>query len=200
MAAIQQYWFDVDRQVFPKGFDYTAAAMVWGAGAKYDTWFDQDPIIIHGINFLPFTGGSLYLGLRPDYVNRNFDELYRQSKGVVTTWRDYALMFLALGNPGKALELYREDPYFEPEFGNSKALVYHWITNLAALGGHVDATITANVPTYAVFKADDRRTYVAFNPSAKRQTVTFSDATTLAVMPRQEAHTVVRLSKKIGGT
>jgi endoglucanase Acf2 len=195
VAAIQQYWFDVDRQVFPKGFDYTAAAMVWGAGAKYDTWFDQDPVIIHGINFLPFTGGSLYLGLKPDYVNKNFDELFRQSRGVVTTWRDYALMYLALGNAGRALELYREDPYFEPEFGNTKALTYHWLTNLAALG-HVEGATTADVPTFAVFKSDDKRTYVAFNPSSKRRTVTFSDATTLAVMPRQEAHSVVRLSRK----
>jgi hypothetical protein len=129
-------------------------------------------------------------------VNKNFDEMFKQSRGVVTTWRDYALMFLALGNPAKALELYNEDPLFEPEFGNTKALAYHWITNLAALGGHVDATTTANVPTYAVFKADDKRTYVAFNPSAKKQTVTFSDATTLAVMPRQQTHTVVRLSRK----
>jgi endoglucanase Acf2 len=196
VAAIQQYWFDVDRQVFPKGFDYTTAAMVWGAGAKYDTWFDQDPILIHGINFLPFTGASLYLGLRPDYVNRNFDEIFRQSRGVITTWRDYALMFLALGNPSRALELYRDDPYFEPEFGNTKALAYHWISNLAALGGHVDATTTADVPTYAVFKSDDRRAYVVFNPTPRPLTVTFSDAMKLTVLPRQQTHSVIRLRQK----
>ena len=193
VAAIEQYWFDVDRQVFPKGFDYTTAAMVWGAGAKYDTWFDQDPIIVHGINFLPFTGGSLYLGRRPDYVKRNFDELFRQSRGVMTTWRDYVLMYLALGNPTKALELYSEDPYFEPEFGNTKALTYHWITNLAALG-HVEPTVTADVPTYAVFQNQDARTYVAFNPSSKKTTVTFSDGTAMAVLPRQETYRIVKPS------
>src|SRR5204862_1620069 len=29
--AIQQYWFDVEDAVFPKNFEHTTVAMVWGA-------------------------------------------------------------------------------------------------------------------------------------------------------------------------
>jgi endoglucanase Acf2 len=193
VAAVQEYWFDVDRQVFPKGFDHAAAAMVWGAGAKYDTWFDQDPIIVHGINFLPFTGASLYLGYRPPYVKRNFDEIFQESRGVVSTWRDYVLMYLALADAKKALELYDDDPYFEPEFGNSKALTYHWVTNLLALGP-VDTTVSADVATYAVFKGQDARTYAAFNPDLQPIHVTYSDGTSLLVPGRQLAYRTTKSS------
>ena len=68
VSAIEQYWFDVDGEDFPEEFDRPALGMVWGAGGKYDTWWDRNPIYVHGINFLPFTGGSLYLGRRPEYV------------------------------------------------------------------------------------------------------------------------------------
>ncbi len=185
VAAVEQYWFDVDHEVFPKGFEHSAVGMVWGAGAKYDTWFDQDPIIVHGINFLPFTGASLYLGRHPEYVRRNSQEIFRDSRGIVNTWRDYVMMYLALGDPAKAWDLLHEDPYFEPEFGNSKALVHHWISNLRAIGGHVDPTVTADTPTFAVFKGQGKRTYVALNPTAAKQTVTFSDGATVPVAPRE---------------
>jgi hypothetical protein len=102
-------------------------------------------------------------------------------------------MYLALGEPKRALDLYQEDPYFEPEFGNSKALAYHWVTNLAVLG-QVDTTITADTPTYAVFKNQDARTYVAFNPTAQKTTVTFSDGTSLSSMPRQLSYRIVKPS------
>jgi endoglucanase Acf2 len=61
-AAVEQYWFDVDGRNFPKGFDQPALGILWGSGGKYDTWWDRNPVYVHGINFLPFTGGSLYLG------------------------------------------------------------------------------------------------------------------------------------------
>jgi endoglucanase Acf2 len=184
VAAVEQYWFDVDHAVFPRGFEHSAAAMVWGAGAKHDTWFDQDPIFVHGIDFLPFTGASLYLGRRPDYVRKNFDEVFRESRGIVTTWRDYLAMYIALAEPKKAGDLFRDDPYLSPEFGNSKAMTHHWISNLSVLGG-VDPAIQADLPTYAVFKNGAARTYVAWNPEPEPRRVRFSDGTAIAVGARE---------------
>jgi endoglucanase Acf2 len=186
-VATEQYWFDVDESVFPQGFDHPAAGMIWGAGAKYDTWFDQNPIMVHGINFLPFTGGSLYLGRRSDYVARTYREILRRSGGKAFTWRDYLLMYLALADGRKAAKLFEEDRYFLPEFGNSMALTYSWIHTLAALG-RVKPQVTADLPIYAVFQKAEVRTYAAFNPAAQSRTVTFSDGYKLSVPPRQLAH------------
>ncbi len=180
VIASEQYWFDVDRAVFPKGFDTSAVGMVWGAGAKYDTWFDQDPLMIHGINLLPFHGGSLYLGRRADHVKRNFDEVLKKSHGKITTWRDYFLMYLAVADPGRAVALFEDDTHFLPEFGGSMAMTRHWIYNLQALGTP-DTSVTANVPTYAVFVKGGTKTHVAFNPEASPRMVKFSDGVHLSV-------------------
>lgn len=184
IAAAEQYWFNIDKENFPKGFNHLAAGMVWGAGAKYDTWFDRDPALIHGINYLPFTGASLYLGRNAKYVQSAFDEINTESRGSMTAWRDYMLMYLALANPQKARDMFNDDPYFEPEFGNTLAMTYDWIAKLATINGKVDTSVTADAPLYAVFKSGKVRTYLAYNASDKAITVKFSDGAKLKVAPR----------------
>lgn len=182
LEAIEQYWFDVDNEVFPKDFDNPTVGIVWASGGRYDTWFDQQPVMIHGINMLPFHGGSLYLGRHPDYVKVNYDTMLKRSGGFIYAWRDYALMYLALTDAKKAAKLFDDDPYFLPEFGNSIAWTYYWVQNLGAFG-RVDPTVTADIPTYAVFKKGKRRTYAAFNPGDEERTVKFSDGFELKVKP-----------------
>jgi endoglucanase Acf2 len=186
VLAAEQYWFDVDDAVFPEGFDHSTVAMVWGAGAKYDTWFDADPIMVHGINYLPFTGASTYLGRHPSYVSKNFGEVLERSQGSIYSWRDYLLMYLALAEPERAQKMYEEDTYFDVEFGNTHLLLQHWLENIEALG-RVDTTITANIPTYAVFKGPKGKSYVAYNASGHRKEVEFSDGTKLEVEPRTQS-------------
>jgi len=180
LEAIEQYWFDADRAVFPKGFDAPCVGMVWSDGGKYDTWWDSNPIMIHGINYLPMQGGSLYLGRRPQVVKRQYDALMEKTRGKVFTWRDYVVMYQALAEGKRASTQLDEDTYLEPEFGNSHALTHTWVRALAALG-QVDASVTADVPTYAVLQKKGRRSYVAFNPGGDARTVTFSDGFKLDV-------------------
>ncbi len=183
VLAAEQYWFDVDGQVFPEGFEHSVVGMVWSAGAKYDTWFDQDPIMVHGINYLPFTGASTYLGRSPEYVKKNFEEVWQRSSGAVYSWRDYLLMYLALAEPERALKLFEEDTHFTPEFGNTKLMLRHWLSSLQALGS-VAPGISADIATYGVFKGPKGTSHVAFNPEAKPRLVRFSDGATLSVGPR----------------
>jgi endoglucanase Acf2 len=186
LEAIEQYWFDVDHEVFPKDFDNPTVGIVWAAGGRYDTWFDQQPVMIHGINMLPFHGGSLYLGRHPAYVKLNYETMLKRSGGFVYAWRDYALMFLALADAKQAAKLFDDDPYFLPEFGNSIAWTYYWIQNLSAFG-RPDPSVTADVPTYAVFAKGKTRTYAAFNPGDKDRTVKFSDGFKLEAPARSMA-------------
>jgi endoglucanase Acf2 len=174
LEAIEQYWFDADRAVFPKGFDEPCVGIVWGAGAKYDTWWDSNPIMIHGINYLPFQGGSLYLGRRPALVKREYGAIMERTRGKVFTWRDYVLMYQALAEGKKAAAELDLDTYLEPEFGDSRALTYAWVRALAELG-RVEARVTADIPTYAVLQRKGARSYVAFNPTSAPLAVTFSD-------------------------
>jgi hypothetical protein len=108
----------------------------------------------------------------------------KRSRNEIFTWRDYALMYLALADGPRASAELDKDSYLEPEFGDSRALTHTWIRDLAELG-NVDATVTADVPTYAVFKKSGVRSYVAFNPGDAPRTVTFSDKTKLEVPARE---------------
>ncbi|HVZ74001.1 MAG TPA: glycosyl hydrolase [Polyangia bacterium] len=180
LEAVEQYWFDVDRQVFPKDFDAPCLGMVWSAGGKYDTWFDSNPIMIQGINYLPFQGGSLYLGRHPELVKREYDALMEKTRGKVFTWRDYVLMYQALAEGQAASKTLDEDTYLEPEFGNSHALTHAWVRALAQMG-RVDASVSADVPTYAVLKKKNKRSYVAYNPGDAAASVTFSDGFSMKV-------------------
>ncbi|MET0866414.1 MAG: glycosyl hydrolase [Nakamurella sp.] len=179
-AAIQQYWFDVDGSTFPAGWQHTAVGMVWGDGGSYATWFSPDPEKIQGINMLPITGGHLYLGYRPQYVKKNYQEIVTRSGGAPRVWQDIIGEFLATGDPATALANYRRDSSFVPEEGESKAHTFHWIRNLAALGV-IDTSVTANNPLAVVFAKNGARTYVAANVGSQSQVVTYSDGTRLTV-------------------
>ena len=183
-AAIDQYWFDVDRAVFPPGFDHPAVGIVWGDGAAYATWWSREPVYIHGINFLPLTGASLHLGRNAEQVRRNWRGLLDANRGEPHQWRDILWMYLALVDPERAAALLEHSPDFEPEFGNSRAALHHWI---AALGrvGNLDPSISADTPTALVLAHAGVRTYVAWNPGRSLLPVRFSDGMRLEVPPQK---------------
>ena len=183
-AAVDQYWFDVDGEVFPDGYPYVAIGMVWGGKGVHSTWFGADPEFIHGINILPVTSGSLYLGRHPEYVVANYDEIVRERNGPPTIWKDVLWQYLALGDPVRALSAYYADPTYEPFDGESRAHTLHWLTDLKKMG-RVETSISADVPTYAVFRdAAGDLTYVAYNASGAERQVRFSDGFTMTVPAR----------------
>jgi endoglucanase Acf2 len=176
LEAINAYWFDVTGTNRPAAYKPSVVTMVWGGKGVNETWFTNKPEQVHGINWLPFHGGSLYLGLYPKYVRRNYDALVAETGGGnFKDWADLAIMYRALDDPRDALRQFDARGEALPiEGGNSAANVYHWIANLAALG-RVDRSVTAGYPLYAVFNDGRNRTYVVYNMEAAPQKVTFSD-------------------------
>lgn len=178
-AAIQQYWFD-ESGAMPDEFGHSTVGMIWGSGGAYATWFSGEAEMIQGINTLPVTGGHLYLGLRPDDVVDNYDEMVATNNGDPTVWQDILWSYLALGDGERALAALDGDQEYPVEEGESRAHTYHWIANVAALGT-LDPTVTADSPVAAVFTKNGERTYVASNITPSPLTVEFSDGTSLAV-------------------
>ena len=94
----------------------------------------------------------------------------------------------ALANPTSALARWALEPNYvadgAQEAGETVAHTYQWIHTLNA-AGQVDKTITANTPTYAVFKdpGTGKRTCAAYNPTDTRRTVTFSNGFVLSLAP-----------------
>jgi endoglucanase Acf2 len=176
MQAIQEYWFNVHGDNFPPSYPPAIVTMVWGGKGANGTWFTADPQLVHAINWLPIGGGSLYLGLFPDFVEKNYRALVAEHHGDQwNNWSDIIWMYRALNNPADAIRLLETaGNRFKTEDGNSRANTVHWIYNLAALG-QVDPGVTADSPLYAVFRKGSKRTYSTYNVSAQTRTVTFSD-------------------------
>ena len=105
-TAVEQYWFDIDQEVFPEGYPHVALAMVWGSKGVHATWFGGDPEFVHGINFLPITSGSLYLGRHPDYIIENYNEIVEERSGQPKLLKDLFWLYLSMSDPNQALAYY----------------------------------------------------------------------------------------------
>jgi endoglucanase Acf2 len=179
--AIEQYWWDADDVVFPSSFPHTVVGMVWSNGGAYGTWFSGNTGAIHGINFLPQTAGHLYLGRRPDYIPKNYNE------GFSGQWSDLFYQFLAFADPATAVQKYNSGTGIEG--GNTQAACYMHIFSLNAVG-KLNTEIGANIPSFAVFDKGNIRCYNAYNPDNTERTVTFTDGFSMVVPPNKQIHKV----------
>lgn len=186
-TAVEEYWFDVSGTNYPEGFPHVALGMIWGGKGAFATWFSGDIDCIHGINWLPFTPASLYMGRHPDYVKINHDRIVSVRKAGAdynAGWGDLVCMFNALQDPDTSAAYMDLYPNCKLESGNTHAFMYHWIHTLKNLGLN-DATVTADYPLAVVFKKDKRRAYLAYNNDTRPLKVAFSDGTQLTAQGRQ---------------
>ena len=141
VAAIEDYWFDVRGDLFPATYPVEVVTMIWGGKGANATWFDANPQSLHGINFLPLTPGSLYLGQHPEYARRNHEGLVKslaafrakQGKGAAPDapfnhWADILWMQQATFDAAGARRAWDARPAnFKPEAGNSLSFTEAWI-------------------------------------------------------------------------
>ncbi|XID93524.1 glycosyl hydrolase [Paenibacillaceae bacterium WGS1546] len=183
MNAINEYWFDIGGTNFPSGFARSTASMVWGGKTVGDaTWWTGNPEEVHGINWLPITGASLYLTHYPAYAAENYNALVAENGGTnFDAWEDLIYQYRAISNVAEAKSFWNaRGAALSAEAGNSKAMAYHWIHNLDGMG-NADPTVTADYPIAAVFKKNGVKTYVVYNMTNAAKTVTFSDGQVVTV-------------------
>jgi endoglucanase Acf2 len=184
-TAVEEYWFDVHGQNFPKDFPNVALGMIWGGKGAFGTWFSGDIDCIHGINWLPFTPASIYMGRHPDYVRKNHDRIVERRKGgrdYNNGWGDLLIMFYALSDPAAAAAFIDSTPNCKLEGGNTHAFMYHWIYTLNNLGRNA-ASVTADYPFFNVYVKDGKKTYAVYNYGASPLTVNFSDGMKVTAGP-----------------
>lgn len=173
--AINQYWFDVDEEVFPEEFEQTAVGMVTGSGAIHGTWFSSAVEKIHGINFLPITAGSMYLGTNPDYVQKNYNSIVEKRGSEPISWKDILWSYLAFYDSELALSHFYNDKDYQVFDGETKARTMHWLHNLKVLG-QVNSEVQADIASYNVFvNSNNDTTYVAYNSDPSTKKVTFTN-------------------------
>ena len=197
IAAVEEYWFDIHERVLAKDYGQPFASMVFGGKYSYNTWWTQEPRQILGINELPITTASSYLGRRQDYFPKLAARLPAEVKAYQSRggndgtppdiWQDIIASSVAFADPEAGLALWRRGGAVE--LGETRTHTNHLLLRLKELGPP-DFTVTANTTLYAVFRrADGTRTYLAWNTSSEPLNVTFSDGKTLTVAPRSLGQT-----------
>ena len=197
--AIDDYWFDIHHIVFAKNYNRVLAAQVFGDKYAYNTWWTQNPREVQGINLLPITPASTYLGRDPKYIKLFFDGLKKQEAQYASSgmsdgtpsdiWQDIFAEYKALAFPKVARGDWSSQG--SSEAGDSRTHAYYWIKSLQYMG-EPDFGITADTPLYAVFKkAGGAKTYLAFNPGDRSLPVKYSDGEKLDAAPHALTRMVV---------
>lgn len=189
VAAVQTYWYDLDHEVITPDFGEPFASMVFGGKYAYNTWWTEEPRQILGINALPITPVSTYLGRDPELVKRLVDTLPAKQKAYYARgitdgtppdiWQDVIASYLALADADAGRALWNRQGKIE--FGETRTHTLFWLSSLHEMG-RPDFSLTADTPLYAVFKtANGTRTYLAYNARDTALKVSYSDGTVLDV-------------------
>ncbi|WP_017558192.1 glycosyl hydrolase [Nocardiopsis baichengensis] len=180
-STVTRYWQDHGGGTFPEGFEHDVVGMVWGDGGDYRIWWDGGDEEHYGINYLPITASSLYLGHDPEHAAAMHASLEDRLGGEPQVWRDVHWEHQALSDGPAALARFEEQwASYEPEAGESKAHTYQWVSTLAE-AGTVDTSVTADTAHYAVFDNGGTKTYVAYNPGTAPLDVSFSDGASMTL-------------------
>lgn len=193
IEAINHYWFDIHRLVFPPEYKSVHASMVFGGKYAHNTWWTDEPRQIHGINLLPVASFSTYLGRDPAFVKRKLAAMATESAAYKArgkfpknpppedVWQDIFAKHLALVDPAAALAQW--NPNGSVEDGDTATHTLHWMLSLQDMGVP-DLSVAADTTLYQVFRrTDGRRTYLAYNAGKAPITVRFSDGKLLEVAP-----------------
>lgn len=203
--AVNTYWFDVDPTTgaFPAAFrivdtpdgpvdNRPMLPFLKSASSNMGGFIGTVPLRFAGIQMIPLSGGSYYLGETPSYVQKVFDFALsgttEEGKPPVLTPKYLTLLYpyLALSDPNAALSLYKtavaKGGIGPVNFGqpiDNDAFNIHWITTLLQFG-QVDISFHADVPSFQVFSKTlgdkTTSTFVAYNPDPLPRLVRFFDA------------------------
>ena len=162
-SAINQYYFDVDDDIYPNDgeFEHQFVSLLLGGKAAHHGYFDFSEYV-YGIQYLPITPSSLYLGYNTKHVRRQYEDFLKENGGVEDRWFDLMWVYQSFYDPAAAIKKFDESVTIDLD-GNSFANVYNWLHFMAGVGS-VDVSITAPWPYYSAFRKDGQRTVMAFNP------------------------------------
>ncbi len=196
--ATIEYWYDPHGDVFPAEYKHEAAGMIWCNSIVWGTWFTASPAWIYGIQWLPSAPWMAYLDRDRTFIKKVYADMNREfeaheekeaakkpgytKKPADIKSHDGELASYHLGLVMQA------DPQFAVDqmdrlWTESGEKIAHnmWMANIyyeaCALReiGRADFAFHGSSPTSMVYANDAKktRTFIAWNPTAKPQTVLF---------------------------
>jgi endoglucanase Acf2 len=101
VESTKEYWFGTAGLLTPP-YGHRLASLVWGGKVDFGTWFSANPNAIYGIQLLPITPGSEYLGQLPA-IDVYVSDLEAAGGRLDGYWGDLLLAWLSYYAPKEAL-------------------------------------------------------------------------------------------------
>jgi len=193
-----EYWFDPHGDVFPPAYPHKAVGMVWSDSIVWGTWFTADPAWIYGIQWIPSAPHAAFYDRDRGLIKKTYADVVRELKafeereaakksGYAKRPTDIKARGGELGSYHLGFIMHADAPWVCHELDKLwaepgdrvardpwMANIYYQAQSLRDLG-RVDWTCHGSSPTSMVYanEAARTRTFVAWNPTARAQTVEF---------------------------
>ncbi|MFL5728297.1 MAG: glycosyl hydrolase [Cytophagaceae bacterium] len=189
--AARMYWWDGPRRGVNNGgncgyapnYGHYHGAILATGGVAYATYFGANVSYVHGITYLPITGASVWmgtdsLGAANQYADFKTGNGGAEPSGSDGFWHVLMLMEKSVFDAATAKSQFETQTIPGNWVGatsNWRSEGYSWISTFDSVGV-VDPTVTANVASFTVFRKNNCKHYMIYNPRGKgARTVTFSD-------------------------
>jgi endoglucanase Acf2 len=123
ITSVREYWFGLNG-LYNGDYQHAIASIVWGGKVDFATWFSNDPNDIYGIQLLPFTPGSAYLGKLPD-IAPFFADLQAHGGGSSGNWGDLLIMWESYYHPSESLA--QKDSVSEASMNSLRSLFLYML-------------------------------------------------------------------------
>ena len=129
-ATARAYW--LQPRDLPAAYDHPFVSLNWGGKREWATWFSPEPSAILGIQLLPMPAVLARGGVDEKRVRANVADA--SAGGFDTMFGDYLTMYLALAEPGRALQIGRGLPDSAIDDGNTRTHLLAWLLTARAGG------------------------------------------------------------------
>ncbi len=124
IQSAQYYWFD-KTGIYSAPYNHNIASIVWGGKVDFATWFSDKTNMKYGIQLLPITPASLYLGNLPSFAGYKKD--FAKSGGSEQdSWGDLFTIWRSFYEPD--ITFTQKDKTLNLEESNTKSLFLYILT------------------------------------------------------------------------
>lgn len=127
VLGAKYYWFDTNN-FYGAPYEHAIASQVWGGKISFTTWFSGETNMKYGIQLLPLTPGSEYLGTFKDFSK--YESSYVESGGdTEKEWGDLFIAWQAMYDKENALDKLETVGKSEGNNPKSNLLYYLYVNN-----------------------------------------------------------------------
>ncbi|MEK8129428.1 discoidin domain-containing protein [Paenibacillus filicis] len=172
LKAIEQYWFNQDRDNWIPEYNHGVAGQVWGSSYLYGTYFSGKATNIYGIHWLPVAEWMSYYGKDRQKAGNLYAEFYRENGGPADGWQHIIWPYQSLSDPQAVIANWDPSVMQKNEIFNS----YWFILNTASYGNRTTEVWADNWSSVGMYKKGNQYTAHIWNPTSAPVTVQFRNA------------------------